>query len=145
LQASKFAIINLSKFSKNAVTRKAHGDPKERRALSAPEVDSSRFRDNPDEIARYLTEAFASDDFPTILAALSSVVRAQNVMALSRATGLRRERFYRPFSGTAGPDLGAVIKLLEGLGVKFKVESRKNPKPKPPLPKLGRPVKSQIR
>jgi probable addiction module antidote protein len=113
--------------------------------LSAPETESSRFKDNPKEIALYLTEALASDDFPTILAAVSKVLRAQNVMALSRATGLRRERFYRPFSGTAGPDFGAVIKLLEGLGVQFKVEVRKNPKPKPPLPKLGRPLKSQIR
>ena len=112
--------------------------------MSAPEAESSQFKDNPKEIARYLTEAFASDDFRTILAALSKVLRAQNVMALSRATGLRRERFYRPFLGTAGPDFGAVIKLLEGLGVQFKVEVRETTKPKPPLPKLGRPLKSRI-
>ena len=117
--------------------------------MSAPDVDSSRFKDNPKEIALYLTEAFASDDFPTILAALSRVLRAQNVMALSRATGLRRERFYRPYTtaagrpyaGTAGPDFGAVIKLFEGLGVQFRVEARKVPKPKPTQPKLGRPPK----
>ena len=112
--------------------------------MSAPAAESSRFKDNPKEIALYLTEALASDDFPAILAAFSKVLRAQNVMALSRATGLRRERFYRPFSGTAEPDFGAVIKLLEGLGVQFTVEVRKTPKPKPPLPKLGRPVKSQV-
>jgi len=109
--------------------------------LSAPDADSNRFKDNPEEIALYLTEAFASDDFPTILAALSKVLRAQNVMALSRMTGLRRERFYRPFKGTAGPDLGGVIRLLDGLGVKFRVEARKNPRIRPPLPKLGRPLK----
>ena len=103
--------------------------------------DLSRFRDNSSEIAAYLTEIFAADDFPTILAALSTVLRAQNVSALSRVTGLRRDRLYKTFGGTIEPDFRRVLKLLEGLDVQFVVVPRETPKPKPELPKLGRPRK----
>jgi probable addiction module antidote protein len=99
----------------------------------------SPFRDNPLEIARYLTEILARDDFPALLEALSTVLRAQNVSALSRATGLRRERLYVTFDGMIEPDFKRVLKLLEGLDVQFKVVPRENRKPKPQLPKLGRP------
>ncbi len=102
-------------------------------------TDFNSFRDNPAEIARFLTETFASDDFPTILAALSTVLRAQNVSALSRATGLRRDRLYKTFGGTIEPDFRRVLKLLEGLDVQLVVLPREKRKPRPQLPKLGRP------
>jgi probable addiction module antidote protein len=101
--------------------------------------DSTPFRDNPGEIARYLTEALAKDDFPAILQALSTALRAQNVSALSRATGLRRDRLYKTFNGEIEPDFRRVLKLLDGLDVQFVVVPRESPKPKPELPKLGRP------
>ena len=104
--------------------------------------DPSRFRDNPSEIASYLTEVFADDNFPTILAALSIVLRAQNVSALSRVTNLRRDRLYKTFGGSIEPDFRRVLKLLEGLDVKIVVVPRETPKPKPDLPKLGRPRKN---
>jgi probable addiction module antidote protein len=101
--------------------------------------DSRPFRDNSAEIARYLTEILAKDDFPAVLAALRTVLRAQNVAALSRATGLRRDRLYKTFDGEIEPDFRRVLKLLEGLDVELVAVPRKNPIPKPELPKLGRP------
>jgi probable addiction module antidote protein len=101
--------------------------------------ETSPFRDNPAEIARFLTEVLAKDDFAAILQALSTVLRAQNVSALSRATGLRRDRLYVTFDGEVEPDFRRVLKLLEGLDVQLKVVPRENPKPKLQLPKLGRP------
>ena len=99
----------------------------------------SRFRNNPTEIARYLTEVLAQDDFPAVLKALSTVLHDQNVSALSRATGLRRDRLYKTYNGEIEPDFRRVLKLLEGLDVQLMVVPREKPKPKPELPKLGRP------
>jgi probable addiction module antidote protein len=113
--------------------------------LSGAEVNSSRFRDNPEEIARYLTDAFASDHLPTVLDALFAVLKGQNVSAISRATGLRREQFYRSFSGVTGPDLPRLLKILDALDVQLVVAPRAAPKPKIPLPKLGRPPKPRPR
>jgi probable addiction module antidote protein len=107
--------------------------------------ENSPFRDNPAEIARYLTEILAKDDFRALLDALSTVLRAQNVSALSRATGLRRDRLYKTFGGTIEPDFRRALKLLEGLDVQLVVVPRANPIPKPDLPKLGRPRTSTRR
>ena len=103
--------------------------------------ESGQFRDNPAEIARFLTGILSRGDLPAILAGLSTVLRAQNVSALSRVTGLRRDRLYKTFGGTIDPDFGRVLKLLEGLDVQLMVVPRENPKAKPALPKLGRPRK----
>ena len=106
------------------------------------EGDPKQFRDNPAAIAEHLTCALATDDLPTILAAIRDVLRAQNVSALSRATGLRRDRLYRTFGGEIDPDFSRILKVLEGLDVQLTVKPRKVVKPKPPLPKLGRPNKA---
>jgi probable addiction module antidote protein len=107
--------------------------------------ENSPFRDNPAEIARYLTEILAKDDFRAILQALSIILRAQNVAALARASGLRRDRLYVTFDGEVEPDFRRVLKLLEGLDVQLVVVPRENPRPKPDLPKLGRPRTSTRR
>ena len=105
------------------------------------EHDPSWFRDNPPAIADHLSAALATDDLATILAAIRDVLRAQNVTAFSRATGLRREALYKTFDGEIDPDFGRILKVLEGLGVQLAVKPREVLKPKPQLPKLGRPPK----
>jgi probable addiction module antidote protein len=89
--------------------------------MSDEEFDQAKYRDNPEAIARYLSEKFAENDFEEVLKALSSVLRAQNVKAFARATGLRREGLYRTFDGEVNVQLGRVMQVLEGLGVRFMV------------------------
>jgi probable addiction module antidote protein len=106
------------------------------------EGDSKQFRDNPTAIAEHLTRALATDSLPTILAAIRDVLRAQNVSALSRFTGLRRDRLYKTFGGEIDPDFSRILKVLKALDVQLTVKPRNDVKPKPPLPKLGRPRKA---
>jgi probable addiction module antidote protein len=103
--------------------------------------DPQQLRDNPAQIAAYLNHAFETDDLTTILGALHKVLRAQNVAALARATGLRRDSLYRTFGGQIEPDFRRVLKLLDGFDVQITIKPREVRKPKPPLPKFGRPKK----
>ena len=105
------------------------------------EFDPKQLRDNPALIARFLSSAFETDDLATILGALRDTLRAHNVSAISRATGLNRERMYRTFDGTIEPNFAGILKLLGGFGVQLTVQKRMVVLPKPPLPKLGRPPK----
>jgi probable addiction module antidote protein len=102
-----------------------------------------RFRDNPKAIAKYLTDALSKNDIAAVLAALNDVLRAQNVLALARDAGMRRDRLYKTFGGSIDPQFSRVIKLLEGLNVKLIVVPLP-PKPRAPRPKLGRPRKPRI-
>jgi probable addiction module antidote protein len=105
------------------------------------EFEPKQLRDNPALIACLLSRALETDDLPTILGAFRDALRAQNVSAVARATGLRRDRLYKTFDGEVDPDFGRILTLLEGLGVQLTVKERTVVLPKPPLPKLGRPPK----
>ena len=100
--------------------------------------DPGDLRDNPLTISAHLNKAFETDDFAMIFRALNEVMRAQNVSALSRATGLRRDRLYKTFGGDIDPDFSRVLKLLEGFDVQVTIKPREIKKAKLPLPKLGR-------
>ena len=87
--------------------------------------DVEKYAGNPRMIAQYLNEALATDDLAFITRAVGEIIRAQNVMALSKETGLNRENLYRSFKGTAvDPRLGSVLKVLAGLGVQLVVKPR---------------------
>ena len=71
------------------------------------------FRDNPMAIAEYLSPAFAKNELRTILDAINLVMRAQNVLALAEAMGVRREPLYRSFGGNIDPHFGRVLARSE--------------------------------
>ena len=100
--------------------------------------DFKGLRDNPVAIAKHLNKAFATNDLKAILEAINSAMRAQNVLALAEATGLRRDLLYKTFGGHVNPQLGRVMELFAGLDVRLSVKPLQ-PKKKPPRPKLGRP------
>jgi probable addiction module antidote protein len=109
-----------------------------------PDFEPAKLRENPTAIAAYLTEAFDKNDLSAVVLAINSVMRAQNVVALAKATGLRRDRLYKTFGGGIDPHLGRVMELFVGLDVQLVVKPV-TPKPKPPRPKLGRPPSSSKR
>jgi probable addiction module antidote protein len=103
---------------------------------------NSLFRDNKEVIAAYLTAAFAKNDLSEVRLALRLILRAQNVQAIAREAGLRREKLYRTFGGEVDPQLGRVLKLFSALNVRFTVVPMATPE-RPPRPKLGRPKNTE--
>ena len=100
------------------------------------------FRDNPEAIAAYLTEIFAENELQPVLIALNRVLRAQNVKALAREAGMRRDKLYTTFGGEVDPQLGRVLKLFRALNLRLAVVPLP-PRPVPLRPKLGRPRKER--
>ncbi|SEC30069.1 probable addiction module antidote protein [Bradyrhizobium lablabi] len=97
---------------------------------------------DPLDIADFLNRAFQTSDLQIILQAFSSVVRAQNVLALAELTGLRREGLYRTFDGDNDPRFGRVFRLLAAMDIQLIVKALP-PKPKPPRPKRGPPFQKK--
>jgi probable addiction module antidote protein len=103
----------------------------------------NRFRDNPDGIARYLTESLVKNELGPVLKALNQILVGQNVMAVAREAGMRRDKLYRTFGGRVDPTLGRVMALLGALNVGL-VAVPRLPRSTPPRPTLGRPRKQKI-
>lgn len=112
--------------------------------MSDRKADAKFFRDNPEAIAAYLSDAFEQNDMEIILKAINRVMRAQNVQALARESGLRRDKLYVTFSGETEPYLYRVMALLGALGVGLTVKALP-PRPIPSRPKLGRPRKDRTK
>ena len=101
-----------------------------------------RFRDRPDMIASYLTDAFAENDLECVTRALNDVLRAQNVQALAHEAGLRRDKLYKTFGGRVDPQLGRLLKLFAAMNVRVEVVPMPE-RPVPARPTLGRPPKKK--
>lgn len=97
-------------------------------------------RDDPKSIAELLNNSLEKQEIGSVLRALRDIVVAQNVMALARETGLRRDKLYGTFGGEVDPTLGRVLKLLWGLNIQV-VAVPGPSKPRPVRPKVGRPKK----
>jgi probable addiction module antidote protein len=106
--------------------------------MSTQKKLDNNYRDNPLAISQYLTEAFDKNDLGSILDAFKCVMQAQNVKALSEATGMRRDGLYKTFGGKKDPVLSRILSLFDGLGVRIVVKPLP-PSEKPTRPKLGRP------
>jgi probable addiction module antidote protein len=108
--------------------------------MSDKKIDVSLFRDNPYAIAAYLSEKFEENDRRAMLEAINRVLRAQNVQALAREAGLRRDALYKTFNADRDPFLSSVMALFDALGIRLTVKALP-PKIIPERPKLGRPPK----
>ncbi len=75
------------------------------------------------DIAAYLeaaAEAAAEDGDTTIIAvALGDVMRAKNVSALARETGLTRAGLQRALSPEGNPRLDTILKVAKAMGVRL--------------------------
>jgi probable addiction module antidote protein len=101
--------------------------------------NSQQISANSKEIAEFLNAAFENNGLHEVVHALKLVMQAQNVKALSESTGMRRDGLYKTFNGKKDPQLGRILKLLEGLDLRLVVKAVPQ-KAKPPRPKLGRPL-----
>ena len=78
----------------------------------------------PEVAAEYLSEALEDGDAAVILMALRNVAEAQEggMAALAARSQLGRESMYKTLSATGNPKLASFTKIINGLGLKLKVE-----------------------
>src|SRR4051794_1164777 len=98
--------------------------------------NAKKYCQNPEVIARDLNEALAKGDPTLFLRTMGNVIRAQNVVMLSKEVGLNRSGIYNRFKGDNDPKFGGILKLLSVLGVELVVRPRasgpaKRPRGKP--------------
>jgi probable addiction module antidote protein len=113
--------------------------------ISPNKTALKRFRDNPETIAQHLNKSLEKNDIPPVLFALRDVVFGQNVAAIAREAGMRRDKLYGTFSGDVDPTLSRVLKLLWALNIRLVAVPGGPVKPSPPRPRLGRPKQRAVK
>jgi len=93
-------------------------------ARSVRETHNKLLRD-PEVAAEYLSAALEDADAAVILMALRNVAEAQDdgITGLATRSKLGRESMYKMLSKSGNPKLSSFTKVIQGLGLKLKVES----------------------
>ncbi|MDO9411674.1 MAG: putative addiction module antidote protein [Pseudolabrys sp.] len=76
-----------------------------------------------EDIANYIEAAFEDGDPSLVAAALGDVARAKGMTQVARDAGLGRESLYKALSSDGNPEFATVLKVIQALGFKLKVEA----------------------
>lgn len=71
------------------------------------------------EIAFFMSDAFATGDAAYIAKALGVVARAKGMADIASKTGLSREQLYRSFSEDGNPTLKSTLAVMKALGIEL--------------------------
>lgn len=79
--------------------------------------DPAEYLETDEDIAIFMSEAFATGDYKHIAHCLGIVARAKGMTNIAKETGLAREQLYRSFSEEGNPTLKNTIAIMKALGV----------------------------
>ena len=91
--------------------------------LKVSEFDPSVYLDSEEVIAEYLAAALEDENPDVFLAAVGNVAKARGMAVIAKKTGLGRESLYKALAPGAKPRYETVVKVLNGLGVKFTIST----------------------
>lgn len=84
-----------------------------------PRFDATKYLDDDEAIAVYLSEALKSGDQAFIAHALGDVARAKGMAQIAEETGLAREQLYRSFSESGNPTLKTLLAVIKTFGLEL--------------------------
>jgi probable addiction module antidote protein len=87
------------------------------------QLDPSKFLDNDEVVAEYLTAALEDPNPDVFLSAIGHVAKARGMSSIADSAGLGRESLYKALVPGAKPRYDTVLKVLQSLGVKLSVSA----------------------
>ena len=85
--------------------------------------DSAAALVDDDEIAFFMSDAFATGDAAYIAKSLGVVARAKGMAEVASKTGLSREQLYRSFSENGNPTLKSTLAVMKALGIELSAKA----------------------
>jgi probable addiction module antidote protein len=85
--------------------------------------DSAEYLNSSEAIDAYMVHARQTADPAFIAKAPGTVARARGMSQIAKKAGLSRESFCKALSAGGNPELGAVIRVIKALGLKFSIRA----------------------
>ena len=92
--------------------------------------DPSEYLDSPEAIAVFMSDIMESNDPGVIADGIGEVAKAKGMTALSKMTGIGRERLYASFGKNGNPTLRSLIAIMQALGLQLSAKPIKKGKAK---------------
>jgi probable addiction module antidote protein len=87
--------------------------------------DVAEALDTKEDIIAHLSVAFEENDVDFLLSVLNALARAKGMTEIARSLGLTREGLYKSLSPEGRPAFETVLKTLDNLGFRLRVEQKK--------------------
>ena len=85
--------------------------------MTTSEFNPTDYLETNEDIAIFLSEAFATGDYEHIAHCIGLAAKAKGMTNIAKETGLAREQLYRSFSEEGNPTLKNTIAIMKALGV----------------------------
>ena len=89
-----------------------------------PEFDATRYLDNEEAIAAYLTDILEANDAALLAAALGDIARARGMADIAKAAGITREALYKALRPDSAPRFDTVNRVCAALGVRLVAQAK---------------------
>lgn len=87
--------------------------------ITYKEFDASKYLNNDEVIAEYLSAAAEDPNPDVFIAALGDVAKARGMTKIAKDSGLGRESLYKSLCAGARPRFETINSVLHAVGVKF--------------------------
>ena len=88
------------------------------------EWNPAKYITTKEAVIAHIEVALEETDTELFLASISDIARSKGMAKIARELGLSREGLYRSIAPTGNPSFETVLKLLDILGYKLKVEPK---------------------
>jgi probable addiction module antidote protein len=86
--------------------------------------DIAEFIDTKEDVIAHLTVALEENDTEFLLDIIGALARSAGMSQIARELGVTREGLYKSLSPTGNPSFETVLKLLDILGFRLRVEQK---------------------
>jgi probable addiction module antidote protein len=86
--------------------------------------DPAEFIDTKEDVLAHLEVALEDGDMEFILKTMGYIARSEGMTQIARELGITREGLYKSLSPTGNPSFETVLKLLDILGFRLKIERK---------------------
>jgi probable addiction module antidote protein len=86
--------------------------------------DMAEFIDTKEDVIAHLTVALEEKDTEFLLDVIGALARSEGMVQIAREVGVTREALYQSLSSEGNPSFNTVMKVLDTLGFRLKVEQK---------------------
>ena len=92
--------------------------------ITFAEYDTADYLKTKEDILAFLDAALQENDQDFLLSAIGDIARSQGMAQLARDLNLDRKGLYKAFSAGGNPSFITVIKVLDNLGFRLRMEKK---------------------
>jgi probable addiction module antidote protein len=86
--------------------------------------DIADFIETKEDVIAHLSVAFEENDVDFLLSVLGALARSKGMAQIAAELGVSREGLYKSLSPGSNPSLGTIVKTLDNLGLRLRVERK---------------------